>query len=100
VGGEEKMLKTLERVGINADESTQVGGPYVPYRQSERLEIYKKYALELIKKGKAYYCICTSERLEEMRKNQQTSKQIPKYDRHCLNKQEEVIKEITNGKVL
>jgi glutamyl-tRNA synthetase len=89
-GGEAKMLQTLQELGIVADESPLVGGPYAPYRQSERLELYKKYALELVKKGKAYYCTCTSERLSEMRLKQQAEKKIPKYDRHCLANKEKI----------
>jgi glutamyl-tRNA synthetase len=96
-GGEAKMLATLQNLGIIADESPLVGGEYAPYRQSERLDIYKKYALELIEKGKAYYCTCTAERLNEMRKKQQEEKKIPKYDRYCVTRQEEVKKEIANG---
>ena len=96
-GGEAKMLKTLQELGIIADESPIVGGPYAPYRQSERLAIYKKYALELVEKGKAYFCTCTAERLSEMRLAQQKEKKVPKYDRHCFRRQEEVKKEIANG---
>lgn len=97
VGGEEKMLSSLQELGIIADESPLVGGPYAPYRQSERLHLYKKYAHELIEKGKAYYCTCTPERLSEMRKAQQAEKKIPKYDRFCLSRQEAVKKEIEKG---
>lgn len=96
-GGEAKMLQTLQELGIVADESPVVGGPFAPYRQSERLDIYKKYALELVEKGKAYYCTCTSERLTEMRLAQQAEKKVPKYDRHCLQNQEEVKKQIAGG---
>lgn len=96
-GGEAKMLKTMQELGIVADESPLVGGPYAPYRQSERLAIYKKYALELIEKRKAYYCTCTSERLSEMRLKQQAEKKVPKYDRHCLANQESIKKEIESG---
>ncbi len=96
-GGEAKMLKTLQELGIIADESPLVGGLYAPYRQSERLDIYKKYTSELVEKGKAYYCICTSERLTEMRLKQQAEKKVPKYDRHCLHNQETIKKEIDAG---
>ncbi len=96
-GGEKTMLTTFNSLGLVADESPLVGGPYAPYRQSERLAIYKKYAEELIEKGKAYYCICTPERLNEMRKKQQAEKKIPKYDRQCYRNQEEVKKKITEG---
>ncbi|MFH0773639.1 MAG: glutamate--tRNA ligase [bacterium] len=96
-GGEAKMLQTLQELGIVADESPVIGGPYAPYRQSERLDKYKKHAEELVTKGKAYYCTCTSERLSEMRTKQQAEKKVPKYDRYCLNRQEEVKKEIAGG---
>lgn len=96
-GAEKRILDSLEKVGLIPDESPRVGGPYAPYRQSERLAIYKKYAEELVAKGKAYYCICSPERLEKMRKEQQQKKQIPKYDRTCLNNQEEVKKKIKKG---
>ncbi|PIU08284.1 MAG: glutamate--tRNA ligase [Candidatus Moranbacteria bacterium CG_4_8_14_3_um_filter_34_16] len=59
-------------------------GDYGPYIQSEKIEIYKKYAEELIKKGYAYYCFCTQERLEEMRRDQSVMKKPPIYDRYCL----------------
>lgn len=98
-GGEVQMLKTLKRIGLVADESPEVGGPYAPYRQSERLDIYKKYAEELVAKGKAYYCICTLERLTKMRNEQQAKKQIPKYDRLCLANQNEIIQQIKDKKI-
>ncbi len=96
-GGEEKMLKTFNELGIIADESPLVGGQYAPYRQSERLGIYKKYAEELVAKGHAYYCVCTPERLDEMRKAQQAQKAIPKYDRKCLHDQENIKKLVKDG---
>ncbi len=96
-GGEQKMLSTLNRLGLIPDESPELGGPYGPYRQSERLPLYKKYAEELIAKGKAYYCICTPERLVKMRKEQQVRKQIPKYDRYCYFHQKEVVEKVKGG---
>jgi len=96
-GGEARMLQTFTELGLVADESPVVGGPYGPYRQSERLPLYKKYAEELIAKGKAYYCVCTPERLDEMRKAMQADKKVPKYDRHCLHHQEEVKKQVSAG---
>ena len=83
-GAEEKILQTLTRFGINPDESIITKGPYGPYRQSERLEIYTQYAHELIKKESAYYCTCSKARLDELRKKQIENKQVPKYDKHCL----------------
>ena len=61
-------------------------GEYGPYIQSEKLEVYRKYAEELVEKGHAYYCFCEPERLEEMRKEQTALKQPPIYDRYCLTK--------------
>ncbi|OGK08920.1 glutamate--tRNA ligase [Candidatus Roizmanbacteria bacterium RIFCSPHIGHO2_01_FULL_35_10] len=97
-GSEEKILQTIKEYGLNYDESTDIGGQYGSYRQSERLSVYKKYADELIKKKAAYYCTCTKERLAELRAAQQKQKQIPKYDKHCLTKQKEVKEEIKKGK--
>jgi glutamyl-tRNA synthetase len=96
-GGEKRMLETLEQIGLHADESPLIGGPYAPYRQSERLSTYKKHAEELVRKKMAYYCVCSPERLDRMRKEQQAKKQIPKYDRHCYHNQEEVKKLISQG---
>ncbi|MEI6587734.1 MAG: glutamate--tRNA ligase [Candidatus Moraniibacteriota bacterium] len=61
----------------------EVGGSG-PYIQSERLEIYKKYAEELVAKGYAYYCFCEPGRLEELRKEQSANKLAPRYDQYCL----------------
>lgn len=60
-------------------------GKYGPYVQSERLEIYQKYARELIDSKKAYYCFCDGERLAQMREQQTAEKKPPMYDRHCLS---------------
>ncbi len=73
-------------------------GDFEPYIQSERLDIYKKYAQQLIENGTAYYCFCTPERLEEMRNEQTARKQAPMYDRCCLNlNKEEIKKRIVAG---
>ncbi len=73
--------------------------PYTPtFRQSEHLPVYKKAAEELVALGHAYYCFCTSERLEQMRSEQQARKEIPRYDRTCLHlSKEEVEKKLTAG---
>lgn len=69
-------------------------GEFGPYIQSEKLEIYQKYAEELVKKGYAYYCFCEPKRLEEMRQEQTALKKAPIYDRYCLrNIDEEKINE-------
>ena len=75
-------------------------GDYGPYIQSERLDIYKKHAEQLLKLGHAYYCFCTPERLEEMRKNQLANKQAPMYDRTCLKlTKEEVEDKLKKGEL-
>lgn len=83
-GSEKKILTTLKDYGLNYDEGPDVGGPFSPYRQSERLSLYKEKAEELIKKGAAYYCFCTKERLTQIRNLQLKQKKVPKYDRFCL----------------
>ncbi len=83
-GAQEKILSSLKAFHLNYDEGPDIGGPFMPYKQSERLPLYQKYIGELIKKGQAYYCFCTKERLDAMRKEQIAKKQPPKYDRHCL----------------
>jgi glutamyl-tRNA synthetase len=90
-GAEQKILNSLQKYGLLNDEGTNVGGEYGPYRQSERLELYKKHALELVEKGHAYFCFCTKERLDELRKSMIAEKKIPKYDKHCLRLSKEEI---------
>jgi len=82
-GSERRILESLKWLGLDPEESPLIGGPFAPYRQSERLEIYKKYAEELIDKGHAYYCFCTTERLGEMRKIQEEKHLPPMYDGFC-----------------
>lgn len=81
--GVEAMVEAYEEVGIKFDEGPHIGGDFGPYIQSQRLDIYKKYAKELIDKGHAYYCFCSKERLEELRESQKSMKQKPMYDRKC-----------------
>lgn len=96
-GSEEVIYKSLEWFNLQPDESPKVGGPHAPYKQSERLPIYQKYAQELIANKHAYYCFCTKERLDEMRKEQQAKKMNPMYDRRCRNlKKEEVEEKLKN----
>lgn len=88
---EDVLFSAFEWFGLNSDEDPRKGGEYSPYRQSERLEIYQKYAKELIDKGHAYYCFCTKERLESLRDSQQKNKQAPMYDKKCLSLSKEEI---------
>jgi glutamyl-tRNA synthetase len=91
-GAVENLIKALNWAGLNYDEGPEVGGNYGLYMQSERLDIYKKYADELIEKGKAYYCFCSPERLKTLKEEQERQK-LPqaKYDKHCLNLSKEEI---------
>jgi glutamyl-tRNA synthetase len=82
-GALEAILDALRWLGLDWDEGPGAGGPYGPYVQSERLEMYSGAALELIEKGYAYRCYCTPQRLEEMRNEQRARKQPPGYDRRC-----------------
>ncbi len=82
-GAENKIYEALDWFGLTEDESPRKKGDKGPYRQSERLELYKKYAEELVNKGHAYYCFCSKERLDEMRKKMQEEGKSPMYDKHC-----------------
>ena len=69
---------------MTPDESIDIGGPYAPYRQMERLDIYKKHAEEMLEKGHAYKCFCTSEELEAEREAQKAKGvAAPMYDGKC-----------------
>jgi len=76
-GATENLLKTLEWVGLNFDEG--------PFFQSKRLDLYNKYAAELLASGHAYRCFCTKDRLDQMRENQTKNKQAPMYNRKCCD---------------
>lgn len=84
-GAEEAIYASLEWAGIIPDEGPKYGGHKGPYRQSERLELYRQYAQQLIEKGHAYYCFCSPKRLDEVRKAKQAAGLPPMYDRHCRN---------------
>jgi glutamyl-tRNA synthetase len=81
--GLELILESLRFLCLQWDEGPDVGGAYGPYRQSERLHIYKQHTEQLIAKGAAYYCYCTEARLEQMRKEQQARGMQTRYDYHC-----------------
>ena len=97
-GGVEAIIETLKLYGIEFDEGPGIGGNYGPYVQSERLDIYKKHAEQLVEQGDAYYCFCSKERLEQLRKDQEATGQKPGYDGHCRNLSEEEIQaHLDNG---
>ncbi|KXH80769.1 glutamate--tRNA ligase [Sporosarcina sp. HYO08] len=72
-GGELSQLENLKWLGIDYDESVDIGGPYGPYRQMERLDLYTKYGQQLLDEGHAYKCFCTTEELEAERERQKAS---------------------------
>ncbi len=82
-GAVERMLATIKAYGLTWDEGPDCGGPFAPYVQSERLDIYREYAEKLVADHKAYYCFCSRERLEELRDAQRAAQTPPKYDKHC-----------------
>ncbi len=82
-GAIQNLIATLKSMNIHYQEGPDKRGPSGPYQQSERLSIYKQHAQILIEHGDAYYCFCTPERLENIRRKQETNKQQPKYDGIC-----------------
>lgn len=120
-GAVESLIKSLDWVGLQRNEgvfqSAEIKddmetvinsknypgileiGKFGPYIQSEKLEVYKKYADKLIKEGKAYYCFCDAERLEKMREVQIAEKKPPMYDQYCLNElsKEEIEEKLKNN---
>ncbi|MFQ5933910.1 MAG: glutamate--tRNA ligase [Dehalococcoidia bacterium] len=91
-GATEAILDSLRWLGLDWDEGPEVGGEYGPYFQSERLEIYEKFATQLIDQDAAYTCYCSPERLDRVRKEQARRKLPPKYDGHCRDLPEEEAK--------
>ena len=88
----QNLYDTMSWLGIDWDEGGDKGGPYGPYVQSERFELYKKYAMQLIENGEAYYCFCDAERLDRIRKIQTENKMPPGYDRNCRHLTPEEVK--------
>lgn len=88
---EENIKAALKWLGMDWDEGVDVGGEYGPYHQMERLELYKKYTDQLLVEGKAYYCYCTDEELEEERQSLIKEGKMPRYMGKCRNLTEEQI---------
>jgi glutamyl-tRNA synthetase len=78
----QNLYDSFSWLGFKWDEGPDIGGSFAPYIQSSRSELYKKYADELISKGQAYYCFCTAERIEKVRKEREQAN-LSGYDRHC-----------------
>ena len=77
------MIASLRWLGLDWDEGPKVGGDYGPYYQSERLDLYRRYANQLLAQGQAYKCYCSPQRLAALREEQRRNKQDVGYDRHC-----------------
>lgn len=84
-GAVEVIFDAMKWLNLPYDEAPNIGGQYAPYTQSERLPIYQKNVLDLIENGKAYYCFCTKDRLDQVRADQQSRKVLPRYDKFCRN---------------
>ena len=80
---EQMIFDALKWIGLTWDEGPDVGGPYGPYRQSERSSIYREHAEILLANHTAYRCFCTAEDLEAARERQKAAKLPPRYDGHC-----------------
>ena len=91
-GAVDVIYRTLGRVGLEHDEGPDTGGPYGPYVQSQRLETYRPYAEQLVKEGKAYYCFCTKERLEQLHEQG-----FGGYDRHCRDLPQEEVQRLLDA---
>jgi glutamyl-tRNA synthetase len=82
-GSEQEIYDGLRWLGLIYDEGPDIGGPYGPYRQTERREVYQGHIKTLIASGHAYPCFCTAERLDQVRQEQMKNKQNPRYDGAC-----------------
>ena len=86
---EEAIVASLRWAGIDWDEGPDVGGAYGPYRQSERVALYREHAERLVAQGDAFHCFCSPERLDALRRAQRERGENPGYDGHCLGVSEE-----------
>ncbi|KAL1863563.1 Glutamate--tRNA ligase mitochondrial [Paecilomyces lecythidis] len=84
-GAEERLCEDLNWAGLQWDEGPTVGGPYGPYRQSERTSLYRTHAHELISNGHAYRCFCSPERLDTLARHRSQAGLPPGYDRTCAD---------------
>lgn len=97
-GSVDVVLDSLEKSGLIYDEGPDKDKGFGPYIQSERREIYRKHALDLIDKGQAYYCFCDKERLDTLRAHSEALKRPFKYDKHCLHlSKEEIADKLESG---
>ena len=94
----DEIIEELKWLEIEWDEGPDIGGKFGPYKQSQRLDIYKKYLEKLLSEKKAYYCFCSEEDLESKRQDQLSRGVAPKYDGKCRNLlKEEIQKKTSSG---
>ncbi|MDR3168145.1 MAG: glutamate--tRNA ligase [Treponema sp.] len=95
----QNLYATFSWLGFRWNEGPDVGGSFGPYVQSERFELYKKYAEELVRKGRAYYCFCSAERLDQIRQEREAAHAAETgYDRHCRHiAPEEAARRVVSG---
>jgi glutamyl-tRNA synthetase/nondiscriminating glutamyl-tRNA synthetase len=95
---ERQLIDDLQWFGLDWDEGPDKGGPHGPYRQSERLELYRRFATELIDREHAYFCFCTSEQLEAERQEALQAGRQPKYSGRCRKRpREEAARKVAEG---
>ncbi len=85
---EQVIFDALHWMGLEWDEGPDLDGPCGPYRQSERLDHYAVHAAELVEQGHAFHCFCSTDRLADLRRTQQSAGETPRYDGHCLGMDE------------
>ena len=97
-GATDIIYNTLRATGLTWDEGPDIGGPVGPYVQSQRMGMFKQYAEQLVKAGKAYYCFCTEERLNDLHEQQKANGEMSHYDGHCRDlPQEEISAKLAAG---
>ncbi len=97
-GATDIIYNTLRATGLTWDEGPDIGGPVGPYVQSQRMGMFKQYAEQLVKAGKAYYCFCTEERLNDLHEQQKANGEMSHYDGHCRDlPQEEINAKLAAG---
>ena len=84
-GATDIIYNTLRATGLIWDEGPDIGGPVGPYIQSERMGMFRQYAEQLVREGKAYYCFCTEDRLNALHEEQKANGEMSHYDGHCRN---------------
>ena len=96
-GATDIIYNTLKATGLTWDEGPDIGGPVGPYIQSQRMGMFRQYAEQLVAEGKAYYCFCTPERLEELHAAQKAADEVSHYDGHCRDLSPEEVKALLDA---